>query len=441
MKKIFLSLLMLISIAVFSQKSDKIPSKKVFIMKIRDGIDPVMNRYVELAIEEAKTQKVDYIIIDMNTYGGGVLEADLIRTRILNCQIPTYVFINENAGSAGALISIACDSIYMSKSASFGASTVVNQEGKVVSEKYQSFMRSKMRSTAEANNRDPKIAEGMVGNNLSTDSAKVIAFTTKEAIENNYCEGERTSIEDILVKNKIENPELIYYELAKTDEIVSWFLNPFFKSILVMLIIGGLYFELQTPGVGFPLAAAVIGIILYFVPDYLHGLLANWELLIFFVGVILLAVEIFVIPGFGFIGITGLIFIFGSLMLSLLNNVDFDFTFVPDSAINSAFMILGVSIFGAAMLVVFGSAAFINSDSFKKLSLQDSIDEKSVKYTTETTSLIGKQGIAFTVLRPSGKIEIEGEIYDAFTKGNYIEQNENIIVVAEEGASYKVKKV
>ena len=93
------------------------------------------------------------------------------------------------------------------------------------------------------------------------------------------------------------------------------------------------------------------------------------------------------------------------------------------------------------MLVVFGSAAFINSEAFKKLSLQDSIDEKSVKYTTETTSLIGKQGIAFTVLRPSGKIEIEGEIYDAFTKGNYIEQNENIIVIAEEGASYKVKKV
>ena len=105
---------------------------------------------------------------------------------------------------------------------------------------------------------NPKLSSHFIGR------IKGPCFHEMLEIENNYCEGERTSIEDILIKNNIDNPELIYYELAETDKIVSWFLNPFFKSILVMLIIGGLYFELQTPGIGFPLAAAIIGIILYF---------------------------------------------------------------------------------------------------------------------------------------------------------------------------------
>ncbi len=443
MKKLFfLSTIILFVLSVFASTFDGHEGKrsKVLILEIRDGIDPVMNRYVELALEKATEEKVNYVIVDMNTYGGGVLEADKIRTLILNYPVPVYVFINENAGSAGALISIACDSIYMSKGASFGASTVVNQEGQVVPEKYQSFMRSKMRSTAEAQGRDPLIAEGMVGNNLRTDSAKVISFTTQEAIENNYCEGERSSIKEILDKNNVKHVDLVQFQLEQTDKIISFFLNPFFKSILIMLILGGLYFELQTPGVGFPLAAAIIGIILYFVPDYLHGLLAHWELIIFFVGVILLALEVFVIPGFGVAGISGLLLIFASFILSMLNNVNFDFTYVPSAAIDAAFMVFGTSFIGSSLLIVFGGKAFIESQAFKKLSLQETIDERSIEQTDESASIIGKEGIAYTVLRPSGKIEIEGEIYDAFTRGSYIEKNEKVIVLSEKGASYKVKK-
>ena len=146
------------------------------------------------------------------------------------------------------------------------------------------------------------------------------------------------------------------------------------------------------------------------------------------------------IPGFGFVGISGIIFIFASLMLSILNNVDFDFTFVPDSSINSAFMILGISLFAAALFVIFGGMAFIESECFKKMSLQATINEKSVESTKESALLIGQIGIAHTTLRPSGKIEINGDIYDAFSKGEYIERNEKIIVISEEGACYKVKK-
>jgi membrane-bound serine protease (ClpP class) len=100
---------------------------------------------------------------------------------------PIWVYINSDAASAGALISIACDSIYMSPGASIGAATVVDGSGEKAPDKYQSYMRSIMRSTAEENGRDPRIAEGMVDESFAIDSIKlegqVITFSTSEAIK------------------------------------------------------------------------------------------------------------------------------------------------------------------------------------------------------------------------------------------------------------------
>ncbi|MCH8318098.1 MAG: nodulation protein NfeD, partial [Bacteroidetes bacterium] len=276
---------------------------KVLVIEIKAQIDPRMSRYIKLAFEEAKSIDADYIIIDMNTYGGVVVDADTIRTRILNSAIPVYVFINNNAASAGALISIACDSIYMVGGASIGAATVVTADGKAAPDKYQSYMRSMMRSTAEAKGRDPKIAEAMVEEKLGVDSVskvgQVVTFTTSEAIKNGFCEGEVNSIEDILAKSKIENYELIHFKLGSTEKIIAFFLNPVVTGILMMVIIMGIYFELQTPGVGFPLIASIIAATLYFTPYYLNGLAENWEIAMFFVGLILIALEVLVIPGFG----------------------------------------------------------------------------------------------------------------------------------------------
>ncbi|MBY0434000.1 MAG: hypothetical protein K2U26_07815, partial [Cyclobacteriaceae bacterium] len=124
-------------------------------------------------------------------------------------------------------------------------------------DKYQSYMRSIMRSTAEENGRDPRIAEGMVDQNIVIDSVKqagkVITFTTSEAIENGYCEGKVDSIEEILKKNNVTNYEIEIFRLGNTEKIISIFLNAFISGILILIIIGGIYFELQTPGVGFPL--------------------------------------------------------------------------------------------------------------------------------------------------------------------------------------------
>ncbi|WP_422356154.1 NfeD family protein [Roseivirga pacifica] len=440
------SILLLTTVAWLSaQEKDK--DKRIFVMEIRGDIDPRMNRYVDLALTQATEIDADIVIIDMDTYGGAVNDANDIRTRILEYDKPVWVYINNDAASAGALISIACDSIYMVPGANIGAATVVNgTDGSQAPDKYQSYMRSIMRSTAEENGRDPLIAEGMVDERVEidgvTEDGKIITFTTTEAIKNGYCEAEVASIRDIIEKNAIYDYELIEYELSGTEKIIAFFLNPVVSGLLILVITGGIFFELQTPGVGFPLAAAGVALVLYLVPYYLNGLASNWEIAAFFVGIILIALEIFVIPGFGVAGILGIICTVGSLIFMMLGNDNFNFDYVPTGEITEAATVVMVGVFGSILLLILFGYRITQSKMFSRVALMNT-QQKSEGYTATfyTENLVGKAGVAATILRPSGRVEIEDEIYDAYTRGEYIEQGEKIKVVKQEGTSLQVRAI
>ena len=419
---------------------------KVFLMKIDAEIDPRTNRYSELALAEAEEIGADIVIIEMDTYGGAVNDADDIRTRILEFEKPVYVYINKDAASAGALISMACDSIYMAAGASIGAATVVVATGQAAPDKYQSYMRSIMRSTAEANGRDPQIAEAMVDEEIEIDSiteaGKVLTFSTSEAIKYDFCEAQVKSVEDILKRQGIENYELVEFRLSATERIIRVFLNPFVSGILILVIIGGIYFELQTPGVGFPILASIIAAILYFVPYYLNGLAANWEIIMFFVGVILLILEVFVIPGFGVAGIGGILLMVAALIPVMLNNDFFDFSFVNGDEIVKAAAATLSGLLASILLMFFGGVRLTQTAVFKKISLEDT-QQKSEGYTSNFNqhSYLGMKGTTYTVLRPSGKIFVDGELKDAFTRGEFIEKDKRVEVIDESGTSLKVKEI
>ncbi len=416
------------------------------LMEIKSEIDPRTNRYVDLALQHAETIRADVVIIEMDTYGGILTDAKEIVDRIMDFKKPIWVYINSDAASAGALIAIACDSIYMSPGASIGAATVVSATGEKAPDKYQSYMRSIMRSIAEENGRNPRIAEGMVDERVVVDSVKkegeVITFSTTEAIKYGFCEARVNSIEEILQRNGITSYELVKFELSSTEKVIAFFLNPFISSLLILIIIGGLWYELQTPGVGFPLAAAVTALILYLVPYYLNGLAANWEIITLFVGFILIFVELFVLPGFGVAGIAGITLTVGSLILIMINNDVFDFEFVPANEIMYAVSATLGGIVGSALLLFAGGARLANSRLFKRIALtttQDVTDGYVVKPAPE--SLKGKKGVAYTVLRPSGKVMIDNKIYDAYTRGEYIEKGDPVEVLDEETTSLRVRKI
>jgi membrane-bound serine protease (ClpP class) len=417
------------------------------VMEIKAEIDSRMTRYVSLALDHAKKIEANYVIVEMDTYGGVLTDAKDIVDLIMAFKKPIWVFVNSDAASAGALISIACDSIYMSHGASIGAATVVEGgSGNAAPDKYQSYMRSIMRATAEENGRDPRIAEGMVDERIVIDSikqaGKVITFTTTEAIANGYCEAKVQSIAEILKRNNIANYKIEYFKLSYVERIVAFFLNPVISGLLILIIIGGIYFELQAPGIGFPAAAAIIALILYLVPYYLNGLATYWEIIMLFIGIVLLVAEIFIIPGFGIAGISGIILTVTSLILIMLNNDNFNFEYVPMRSLVMASLATIGGLAGGALLLFFGGAKLSNSRAFRKMTLTDTqSSSKGYSVNTQETSILGKQGIAHTILRPSGKVLIDQQVFDAFTQGDFIEKGENVEVISTEGVTLKVKRI
>jgi len=427
--------------AAFAQNA----TQKVMVMDIKSEIDPRTNRFVELALENARKIEADIIIIEMDTYGGVLTDAKEIVDKIMDWEKPIWVYINSDAASAGALISIACDSIYMAPGASIGAATVVDATGERAPDKYQSYMRGIMRSTAEQNGRNPSIAEGMVDESIVIDSIKkegqVITFSTSEAIKYGYCEAKVNSIEEILELNKVKTYTIEKFELSAVDKIVSIFLNPFISGILILVIIAGIYFEMQTPGIGFPLLAAGVALVLYLVPYYLNGLAENWEIITLFIGFALIAVEIFVLPGFGIAGIAGITLTVGSLILIMVNNDAFDFEFVASENLIYAAAAAFAGLFGGIVLLFVGGGKLMQSKRFQAIALTETMDkEKGFVATFFPEKMTGKQGKAITVLRPAGKIEIEGKVYDAYSRGEYIEKDTEIEVIGEDTTSLQVKQ-
>ncbi len=421
--------------------------KKVYRFSIDEEITPPASLRVEKAMEEAQEIKADLIIVHINTFGGTLDDADKIRTAFLQSPIPVWAYIDNNAASAGALISIACDSIFMHSGSSIGAATVVDQTGAVQPDKYQSYMRSLMRATAEAKGRRPDIAQAMVDPDIYvegiSDSGKVLTFTTKEAIQYGYCEAEVESVPEVLRHAGVDNYVIQEQRYTFLDKLIGFLITPVVSGILIMLIIGGIYFELQQPGIGFPLILALSAAALYFAPLYLEGLAAYWEILLFVVGIVLIILELFVIPGFGVAGVSGIICLVAGLVFSMVGNVGFDFSHVPAGMIANRLMVTLVSFVVALPLSILLSKKLFESNLFGGLALktEETTDEGFTVAAEKEKSLIGKRGTAATILRPAGKITIDGRYYDAVAQVGYIEKEAAVEVIDYVNGSLVVRKV
>ena len=439
-------------IILLSIFSINLSAKVVYKIDIKDDIGSKTWIYTQRGMAEAREKNTDLIIIHLNTYGGELNYADSIRTAILNSKIPVVAFVDNNAASAGALISLACSRIYMRRGASIGAATVVSgTDGSAVPDKYQSYMRSMMRSTAEAHGkdslgnwrRDPLIAEAMVDNRIVVpgviDSTRTLTFTTLEAIKFKYCEGEAENIEEVIQHENITDYQLITFKPTLWDDAKGLLTSSIFRGLLIMLIIGGIWFELQSPGLWFPIILAGCAAFLYFAPALIDGFAAYWGIILFVVGIILLLVEIFAFPGFGIFGISGIILIFiglvfGILDLSALKDNSFEFSMVKPQ-IGSSILTVAVGFIASFVLIIFITWRMGTSSGiiFGRLALksEQKTEDGFIGVPTEQRSLIGSFGYAVTDLRPAGKVEIDGKIYDALANyGKFITNGKKVSVTA-----------
>jgi membrane-bound serine protease (ClpP class) len=427
---------MLVSISAFCNDSLTV----IYRIRLDQDIDKSSQRLVTLGLEKATESEADYVLLDLDTYGGAVDAADSIRSAILRYDKPVVAFVNMQAASAGALISIACDSIYMKTGSSIGAATVVDQSGKVMPDKYQSFMRGMMRSTAQATGRDPKIAESM------TDTANVLTLTPSEAIQVGFCEGIAESYQDV-AEILAHGHEYVVKDMADDmtwlDKLIQFLLHPLLQSIFMMMIIGGIFVEIRTPGIGLPLLTAVIGGLLYFAPAYLGHLAEYWEILLFIVGLVLIAMEIFVIPGFGVAGISGIVLVVVSLALAMIDNVElwhWDGSLNLQPVIRPVGLVIlsaTAAIFGAVWLV----RKLYSTRSFDHIALRQEMkaSEGFTGVASGLEILVGEEVMVFTDMKPSGKVKAsDGRIYEAVLKyGGYVSKGTMLKVVSvEQGRLY-----
>ncbi|MEM1270498.1 MAG: NfeD family protein, partial [Bacteroidota bacterium] len=420
------------------------PEGPVFEVPIEGMIDKALANYLDRALNEAEEANASVVILHMDTFGGLVDAADQMRTAILNTDVPVVTFIDRNAASAGALISLASDRIVMVPGASIGAATVVSGgSGEAAPDKYQSYMRGQMRATAEATGRDPQIAEAMVDETLEvkgvSPAGQVLTLSAKEALDVGFADAIMESILDLTAALGVQQQELVVHAASGVERFLRFFASPIVQSILMMMMLGGLYFELQSPGVGFAGAMAAIGAALFFAPNYLTGLVESWEIAIFVLGVMLLLVEVFIVPGFGIPGIAGLIFVLGGLGAALIPNIGLDFP--SGGEVSSAFLTLGLTL---VLLIALGFSMgkyLPNNSRFQNLVLAG--DLSSIQgYTSADSnlSLLGQTGPAITSLRPAGLAEIDGQRIDVVSQGDFIDAGTVVEVVTVKGSRVVVKR-
>ncbi|MDR1611045.1 MAG: nodulation protein NfeD [Candidatus Symbiothrix sp.] len=462
MEKIICSVFFILSLfsnILFAQ--EKVEKKEVVVyqININSEINATSHIYLINGLKEANAMNADAVLLHLNTYGGTLVDADSMRSAILYNPVPVYVFIDNNAASAGALIAIACKKIYMREGSSIGAATVVEgMSGQALPDKYQSYMRSIIRATAESHGkktiingndtiyewiRDPKIAEAMVDDRIDIpnviDSGKVLTLTAQEAVKLGFCDGIAENANEVITRHiGYKDYKLAEYTPTFLDKLKGFLMNPAFQAILIMIIVAGIYFELQTPGVGFPTFAAIGAAILYFTPLYLDGLVQNWEIIIFLIGIAGIFLEIFVFPGFGVSGILGIICVTTGLAFALLNNDYFSFKEVRMPDISRAFLTVLSGLILGFVIILWLSTRIGKKGLFRKVALTADL-ENSISVNPAEHGLVGKTGTAMTVLRPSGKIMIDNEMYDAISNQGFVESGKNVKVVKFENMQLYVE--
>jgi membrane-bound serine protease (ClpP class) len=417
-------------------------TKKVYYAKIDDEIDLAMAPYVNRVVNEANENEADAIIFKINTFGGRVDAATQIKDAIISSNAVTIAFINNRAISAGALIALSCVKIAMVPGSSIGAATVVDQTGQKVGEKYQSYMRSEMRSTAERNGRRTDIAQGMVDERIIVeglvDSTQLITLTSSEALKYKIADTVVTDINELFTAFDLEGAQIISVSTNWAEEVVKFLNNPIVSTILIMIGFFGLMAEIKTPGWGLPGTAGIIALILFFGSSYILELASIVEILLFIIGIILIALEIFVIPGFGIAGISGIILVIASLFLSLTGGLPF----FDLSIVGKAIIQLAVALGGAFILILLIAKFLPKSTFFNKLVLaeEERADKGFVSYPS-AKELIDSEGVALTDLRPAGSAEINGKRYDVVADWQYIEKGKKVKVIRVEGIKVVVTEI
>ncbi|MDE0470034.1 MAG: hypothetical protein OYL97_23550 [Candidatus Poribacteria bacterium] len=469
----------------------------VYVIDIRNEIGSGLSTYISDSIQTAEEAGADAIVFDVDTPGGRVDSAVNIIRAIQDTQVPTIAFVNRQAISAGAMISIACNQIVMTSGGTIGDSAPVNIQGDEVGEKAVSYIQGTIRATAERENRNPDIAEAMVDKELVlvklTDGqiikllpeeyatreeegekmeilcaqGKLLTLSTQQALDYGFADAQAETLTELLTQYEIvevagtklpltedgiarwqrdfgvsevnrlkllEGARTVEVEATLADKIVFFLTNPLISTLLLSLGTLGIFIEIRTPGFGVPGFLGLLCIGLFFGGHMLTRIGAEWAFLLFILGLGLIALEVFVIPGFGIAGFLGITLMLGSVF----------FVFDKAYEFRTAVMWLSISVILTAGMTILAAFYLPETRLFQRLALSTVMDTEMGYHSSSPEDFqgyLGKSGVALTPLRPSGTARIADKRVDVVTVGDFIPQDSNVKVVEVEGSKVFVEAV
>jgi membrane-bound serine protease (ClpP class) len=417
----------------------------VYVAPIEGIIDLGLAPFVERVIGEARRDGAAALILEINTFGGRVDAAVLIRDSLLRSPVRTIAFVNKRAISAGALISLAAERIAMADGGTIGAATPVQvgapgAPAQPVEEKTVSYMRKEFSSTAESRKRPARLAEAMVDADVAVagviEKGKLLTLTTTEAVRHKVADYRADTLEAVLEREGLAGAEIRRASVNWAEQLVRFLTHPVLSSVLMTVGILGIIVELRTPGFGVPGALGITSLGLFFWGHWLVRL-AGWEeLLLVTLGLALLAIEFFVIPGFGITGILGILSILSGLTLSLIGSGATG-ALILNAAARVALSLLAAIVGALALMRILPrlplGRSLVLETGLGSPAGYASAPESDWRWT-------GKRGAAVSPLRPAGIADFEGERVDVVSQGEYIETGAPIVVVRVEGNRIVVRR-
>lgn len=401
-------------------------TEKIFVIKLDQEVNMGSYNHLKDSLKKAREGEYDLVVIEVDTLGGRIDAAEKMSNEIRRAGIKTVAFVNNKAESAGVLLSISAKEIYMAPGGTIGSAETIPKTEKILS-----YWVSLLKSVAEDTGKDPELVAAMADSDIVIkglkEKGKLLNLTSQKAMELKFSKGTVSSRDELYSKLKISDYEETVAERGARSSFISFISSPNIMPLFLTLGFFGVLVEVITPGFGLGGFLGILGFSLFFGGAYLEGNGSMLSIGIFILGIILLLIEV-MIPGFGVFGIAGIGAIFGSIVM------------VTDSLAQAAVytvVALGIS-FGAIYI-------FMKKVGLKKMEntvfLASKLDKEAGFQTSkEKTELMGLMGITKSYMRPSGKIELDGLVYDAITEGEFIEVGKTVTVIRVEGSKIIVRQ-
>lgn len=410
----------------------------VYVLPVKQTIEQGLENVLKRGFSEAAVSKAGLIVLEINTPGGRVDTAERISELIQGSEIPVVAYIQGNAASAGSYIALSADKIVMKPGSMIGAAALVDGLGNHIEDpKLIAAWKSDMASVAEANGRNPQIAEGMVDTKIEVrmdeigkvkQQGEIIALTSEEALKTGYADHIASSRQEVIQWMGYGTDDVFEVNKTPLERFAEFLTNPWVQVLLLFLGIAGVVIELLVPGFGVPGIVGIVAFGLYFFGNYAAGFAGYETWLLFIIGLVLLMIEIFV-PSYGILGLLGSISLITGVVRAAYDT-------------SHALLSLGIAAAAASVIIVIVAIAFKDRGVWNKFILNENLTaDRGYSSVTNRDALTGKTGSSLTPLRPSGTVSIDGERFDVVTEGGFIEANKPIVVIKVEGGRVVVAEV